>query len=106
MPYIKQEDRVKLSLDGSGTKFIEVTPENSGELNFLLTSVIQEYHAKNGGRYLQVNDVLGALEGAKLEFYARVARPYEDEKILENSDVMLLNKYRRSTDHLKVGGTS
>jgi hypothetical protein len=37
--------------------------------------------------YQSINDVLGALEGAKLEFYRRIAAPYEDTKIQENGDV-------------------
>jgi hypothetical protein len=37
--------------------------------------------------YQAINDCLGALEGAKLELYRRVAAPYEDRKIQENGDV-------------------
>lgn len=32
-------------------------------------------------------DALGALECCKLEFYRRVAAPYEDSKIISNGDV-------------------
>jgi len=38
-------------------------------------------------RYQNINDLLGALEGAKLELYRRVAAPYEDEKVESNGDV-------------------
>lgn len=64
----------------------------------------------NGVSYRVINDIVGALEGAKLEykrrrgvlkaagvfyafddvktsFYNRVAAPYEDQKIKENGDV-------------------
>ncbi|WP_439397023.1 DUF6899 family protein [Bradyrhizobium sp. PMVTL-01] len=34
-----------------------------------------------------MNDVLGALDGAKAEFYRRVAAPYEDAKIADSGDV-------------------
>jgi hypothetical protein len=34
-----------------------------------------------------VNDVVGALDGAKAEFQRRVVAPYEDKKIRENGDV-------------------
>jgi hypothetical protein len=37
--------------------------------------------------YQRLNDALGALEGAKLEFYRRVVVPYEDWKMTENGDV-------------------
>jgi hypothetical protein len=40
-----------------------------------------------GLSYQTINDIVGALEGAKLEFYRRVAVPYEDKKIIENGDV-------------------
>ena len=34
-----------------------------------------------------IGDVVNAMECAKLEFYRRVAAPYEDTKIKENGDV-------------------
>ena len=40
-----------------------------------------------GNSYATINDIIGALEGAKMEFYRRVVAPYEDEKIKENGDV-------------------
>lgn len=78
MPYIKQADREDIT-EG-------FAPGDAGELNYVLSRVIWEYY-QNGKRYQQINDVLGALEGAKLEFYRRVVAPYEDEKIKDNGDV-------------------
>lgn len=78
MPYISPERR---------TAYIDEVPTNAGELNYVLTMVCREYFHHHGGRYQQVNDIVGALEGAKLEFYRRVAAPYEDTKIKENGDV-------------------
>ena len=91
MPYIKESARVRLShmLD------YDTYPADAGELNYIITTIVQKYFQHNGGRYQQINDVVGALEGAKLEFYARVVRPYEDSKILENGDVMSIRKYNR-----------
>lgn len=37
--------------------------------------------------YQAINDIIGALESAKMEIYRRIAAAYEDQKILENSDV-------------------
>ena len=79
MPYILRSRRVKL--DGNRD-----LPRNAGELNYVITNIISEYYQQEGG-YSSINDVLGALEGAKLEFYRRVAAPYEDTKIQENGDV-------------------
>jgi len=40
-----------------------------------------------GPSYQTINDIIGALEGAKMEFYRRVVVPYEDKKIKDNGDV-------------------
>ena len=79
MPYIKPERRDDLNCGEP--------PSNAGELNYVLTQLLIAYFKHIGGRYQQINDILGALEGAKLEFYRRVAAPYEDTKIAENGDV-------------------
>lgn len=81
MPYVKKERRMKLrSKDNS-------IPENPGELNYQITMLMLEYQILHGLSYQTINDILGALEGAKLEFYRRVAVPYENGKIAENGDV-------------------
>lgn len=77
MPYIKFEGRGNAALD----------PQNAGELNYAITSLIDEYLVNQGLSYVQINKVIGVLECAKLELYRRVAAPYEDTKITENGDV-------------------
>jgi len=79
MPYIKQEDREALAQG--------LAPQNCGELNYAITELCLEYLRTKGIMYQTINDILGALEGAKLEFYRRVAAPYEDTKIAQNGDV-------------------
>jgi hypothetical protein len=79
LPYIKQERREELVRDVLG-------PDNAGELNYEFTELIRIYWERKGN-YQAINDIVGALEGAKLEFYRRVAAPYEDVKIKENGDV-------------------
>lgn len=82
MPYIKPERRALLNY------FIENhPPENAGELNYLITELIWKYVSLKGEKYQHYNDVMGALEGAKLELYRRKIAPYEDVKIKENGDV-------------------
>lgn len=79
MPYIKQKRRTELlTID---------RPKTPGELNYVLTQAALDYLADKGECYLTINDILGAMEGAKMEFYRRVAAPYEDEKKEENGDV-------------------
>ena len=83
MPYIKKEDRVRVYDLLKG-------PDNAGELNFAITTLIVEYLFYREGRrlnYQSINDCLGALEGAKLEFYRRIVSPYEEGKIITNGDV-------------------
>lgn len=80
MPYIKQDRR-------AGINTREEAPVSAGELNFLLTKIVHEYWQINGENYQAFNDIIGALEGCKLELYRRKVAPYEDVKIIENGDV-------------------
>jgi hypothetical protein len=81
MPYIKQVGR-----EGLTTR--KRRPVGPGELNFVITTAITDYLAtKPKLNYQAINDVLGALEGAKQEFYRRVAVPYENDAIARNGDV-------------------
>jgi hypothetical protein len=83
MPYIKPDDRwFRWEIDDPYT-----FPLNSGELNYLLTIIAHQYWKSNGQNYQAFNDILGALEGCKLELYRRKVVPYEDGKIEENGDV-------------------
>lgn len=87
MPYINQSDRdlVLIGLDSAIRLNVITTP---GELNYAITLLIKTYLERhNDLSYQAINDVLGALEGAKLEMYRRVASPYENKKIKQNGDV-------------------
>jgi hypothetical protein len=79
MPYIT-EPRRNAILGGSD-------PKTPGELNYKITTEINGYLYRSGHSYQVINDIIGVLEAAKLEFYRRVATPYEDTKIQENGDV-------------------
>lgn len=81
MPYIKKEDRAEL------TYMDKQHPRNAGELNYLFTLLAQNYIKDHGECYQNYNDIIGALEGAKLELYRRFIGPYEDIKIEQNGDV-------------------
>ena len=88
MPYIKKADRKKFE---NGLEYLTANlsdkVSNPGELNYVITKLILNYASPSGTNYQVLNDVLGALEGAKLEFYRRVVSKYEDEKIAANGDV-------------------
>jgi hypothetical protein len=55
-----------------------------GELNYIITKILKGVYPL---RYFNLNRAVGVLESCKLEFYRRVAAPYEDTKIEENEDV-------------------
>ena len=80
MPYIDPERRKDL-YDNSRI------PDNAGELNYLITILVNNYIQRVGKSYKNLNNAIGALECAKLELYRRIAAPYEDDKSRVNGDV-------------------
>ena len=77
MPYINYELR----------QLASTQPISAGELNYKITRALIDYVVIHKLSYATINDVIGALEGAKAEFQRRVVAPYEDRKIFENGDV-------------------
>lgn len=92
MPYIVQERRKELETP------VELAPSaypgSPGELNFEFTGAIVNYIDEVGLNYRTINDVLGALEGAKMEFYRRIVVPYEEKKIAQHGDVYPIDEYK------------
>ena len=85
MPYIKQERRNALAASEE--------PQNAGELNYAITMIVDRYLQSKGGiRYAHLNEVIGAMDCAKMELYRRLAVPYEDQKIKESGDVYRSDK--------------
>jgi hypothetical protein len=80
MPYIDQNRRSEILIDS--TKI-----SNAGDLNYYITILVDQFIHNKGKSYAVINEVVGALECAKLELYRRVAAPYEDIKIGQNGDV-------------------
>lgn len=79
MPYIKDYQRIAIA---SGT-----SPQTPGELNYAMTLLAHQYLAESGVSYTTLNEIIGAFESAKLEFYRRKVVPYEEQKIAENGDL-------------------
>lgn len=82
MPYIKQERREALA---SGE--VAASDLTAGDLNYLLTATVLGYLSAKPKNYESINSVVGALEACKLEFYRRLAAPYEAIKAHENGDM-------------------
>ena len=91
MPYIKQDERVKIdvcvdalaeALRATGDDGIE------GSTNYAITTLLCKAMRPQGGwKYKWLNRVVGTLECIKLEFYRRGASVYEDGCIERNGDV-------------------
>ncbi len=86
MPYITQDQREYIDRHLHSILFqLKELPYTVGELNYIITKLmIALIKEKN---YTQMNNIIGAMECAKLEFYRRMVAPYEDKKIKENGDV-------------------
>jgi hypothetical protein len=81
MPYIDPNRRILLKV------MPNVRFNDPGELNYSISVLLGEYVRQNGLSYQHISDCLGALEGAKQEFYRCVAEPYEQEKLMKNGAV-------------------
>ena len=87
MPYIVQEDRPQY--EEVLAQFITLLKANppeaiDGHLNYVVTRIIKGIYPL---RYYPINKAVGVLECIKMEFYRRIAAPYEDTKIEQNGDV-------------------
>jgi hypothetical protein len=87
LPYIKSGNRNKYStILRELIETLKALPpeEVDGELNYIVTKILKEIYPL---RYFHINKAVGVLECIKLEYYRRVAAPYEDSKIQESGDV-------------------
>ncbi len=90
MPYILPDDRELY------TKHLDAVLEDlslgvteaglGGQLNFCISYLLTRLW-EDRQRYVRANTLMGAIEGAKLEFYRTHIAPYEEEKRKENGDV-------------------
>jgi hypothetical protein len=84
MPYVSQEREEELK------PFVEALSKQvstAGDMNHVFSVLLLK---TNPVCYDDYNRLIGILECAKLEFYHRAVRVYEDRKIAENGDI-----YRR-----------
>lgn len=89
MPYVDRDIRAEL-VDFPARSVVTVNVGNirtAGDLNFVITTIVADYFSCTERRYKDINDIIGALECAKQEFYRRIVSPYEDKKMKENGDV-------------------
>jgi len=79
MPYIDVESRFHMDAHDDML--------NPGELNYNITRLLIDYLDQEKLSYQRINDCIGVLEGAKMEFYRRIVVPFENQRIRENGDV-------------------
>lgn len=86
MPYIKKDRRERLDC---AIEIIlnDIEWMEDGDINYLISSILWNRFSRFKS-YKTINAIVGVLECIKLEFYARMARPLEDEKIVENGDII------------------
>lgn len=84
MPYIKKERRDKIK---HGICLRPDHIECAGDMQYAIAIIIKKYMRTKELNYQTCNDVMGALAGAKMEFYRKTVAPYEDTKMDENGDV-------------------
>ena len=86
MPYIKKELREILDLP---IKTLSNQINTTGSLNYCITKLCLDFLNRAIINYTSLNEIIGVLECAKLEFYRRMLNLYEDKKRLENGDVYI-----------------
>jgi len=91
MPYIKQDKRDILDPAVESLlarlKQLQLDDDSNnmeGNMNYIFTKLLKQCY---GDSYKEINDALGVIGAVQLEFYRRVAVPYEDQKIYDNGDV-------------------
>jgi hypothetical protein len=90
MPYIKTEERKQFDL--AIEELVDALTDHGfsklkpGDLNYVVSKIIWGEFDKNPS-YTFGNELIGALECIKQEFYRRRLAILEDKKILENGDI-------------------
>lgn len=85
MPYIPTSEKEKIDRGLIALNLAEIN--NSGALNYAIHQIIAQFISENKESYQTYNDIIGALECAKMELYRRLISEYEEKKILLNKDV-------------------
>ena len=100
MPYVdsKLRDEIDQDIKDLRTAIINLSDERTieGNMNYCITSLLEAIPLSNHSvddlgdpkwRYKYINRAIGVLECVKLEFYRRLAGPYEDGAKNLNGDL-------------------
>jgi len=85
MPYIKQERRKAMK---SALGDLQAQIGGPGDLNYAISKLCKRYmQIREPINYSLLNETIGVLESAKLEFYRVIVSPYEEIKRAQNGDI-------------------
>jgi hypothetical protein len=93
MPYIAQEQRGQLNcyiqILEDQIRRLAKSGQRAGLVNYIVTKLVWGLLDEQNiaPAYARYNEMIGALECAKLELYRRLIAEYEDCKIKENGDI-------------------
>lgn len=95
MPYISEKNRKVLDpvINEMHKQLVSLETDDplnntEGNLNYIITRMLHMVYGDwDSTRYSHINDAVGVLGCVLLEFYRRVAVPYENQKIYDNGDV-------------------
>lgn len=111
MPYITKDKREVLDpvIDDlitalRGLQSDDPQDNTEGNLNYVLARILDRMYVAD---YKEINNALGMLLATALEYYRRVAAPYEDQKRFDNDDVyvqseMTLARDERDSTHKRL----
>ena len=99
MPYIALWQRSPL--DDIVAEIKKLQPMDPGELNYLITQIVQVWLSRTFQNYAAYSAARGVLADVGEELYRRVMAPYEDKKCQENGDVYdnLSNQHPPQSSH-------
>ena len=96
MPYIPKDERQQL--DATINQLVSIIRDmtdpndlttDDGRLNYTICRVLIGVLSLVGApKYHKFNSAVGVLESVKLELTRRLTNGYEDEKIIENGDII------------------
>jgi hypothetical protein len=66
----------------------------AGDANYVITKLLTESFAYYPLKYDTLNNAIGILGSVSMEFYRRLAAPYEDRKCAENGDIPVFKSNR------------
>lgn len=85
MPYIKQENRKKLE---PFLREIGKFTFKKGDLTYCIYKLGIEYLRRHPKNYQNISDCIAAMNDSAAEFRRRMLDIYEDEKRIENGEIL------------------